>query len=48
MPLINRFEDIHGWQEARKLVKMNYTLTNSGAFAKDFGLRDKYNARWSL
>jgi four helix bundle protein len=41
MPLINRFEDIHGWQEARKLVKMNYTLTNSGAFAKDFGLRDQ-------
>ena len=41
MPLINRFEDIHGWQEARKLVKMVYTLTNSGAFAKGFGLRDQ-------
>ncbi len=41
MPLISRFEDIHGWQEARKLVKMIYTLTNSGTFAKDFGLRDQ-------
>ena len=41
MALITRFEDIHGWQEARKLVKMIYKLTNSGAFAKDFGLRDQ-------
>ncbi len=41
MPLINRFEDIHGWQEARRLVKMIYALTNSGPFVKDFGLRDQ-------
>ena len=41
MSLITRFEDIQGWQEARKLVKMIYTLTKSGAFAKDFGLRDQ-------
>lgn len=41
MALISRFEDIHGWQEARKLVKMIYVLTNSGAFVKDFGLRDQ-------
>lgn len=41
MSLISRFEDIQGWQEARKLVKMIYTLTNSGLFAKDFGLRDQ-------
>lgn len=34
-------EDILAWQEARKLVKMIYPLTNSGAFAKDFGLRDQ-------
>jgi four helix bundle protein len=39
--LITRFEDIQGWQEARKLVKMIYKLTNSGIFAKDFGLRDQ-------
>jgi len=41
MALITRFEDIEGWQEARKLVKMIYKLTNSGAFTKDFGLRDQ-------
>ena len=41
MALITRFEDIQGWQEARKLVKMIHKLTNSGNFAKDFGLRDQ-------
>jgi len=41
MALITRFEDILAWQEARKLVKMVYKLTNSGMFAKDFGLRDQ-------
>jgi four helix bundle protein len=41
MAIISRFEDIEGWQEARKLVKMVYKLTTVGAFAKDFGLRDQ-------
>jgi hypothetical protein len=41
MSLISRFEDIHAWQEARKLVKMIYVLTHLGQFAKDFGLRDQ-------
>jgi len=41
MAFVTRFEDIQGWQEARKLVKMVYKLTNSGIFAKDFGLRDQ-------
>lgn len=41
MALITRFEDIQAWQEARKSVKMIYTLTDSGSFAKDFGLRDQ-------
>jgi four helix bundle protein len=39
--MISRFEDIEGWQEARKLVKMIYALTNTGTFSKDFGLRDQ-------
>lgn len=39
--MITRFEDLQAWQEARKLVKMIYKLTNSGLFAKDFGLRDQ-------
>ena len=41
MAMISRFEDIQAWQEARLLVKMVYKLTGSGAFAKDFGLRDQ-------
>jgi four helix bundle protein len=41
MALITRFEDIQAWQEARKLVKLIYQLTNSGPLAKDFGLRDQ-------
>jgi four helix bundle protein len=41
MAFVTRFEDIQGRQEARKLVKMINKLTNSGVFAKDFGLRDQ-------
>ncbi len=41
MALIKKFEDIQGWQEARKLVKLVYNLTSDGAFAKDFGLCDQ-------
>lgn len=41
MAMISRFEDIEAWQEARKLVKLVYALTNTGPFAKDFGLRDQ-------
>lgn len=38
---IERFEDIHGWQEARKLVACIYQLTRTGPFSKDYGLRDQ-------
>ena len=36
---IERFEDIQGWQEARKLTKKVYELTNGFPFKKDLGLR---------
>ena len=39
--MIERFEDIQGWQEARKLVKMVYVLTAKDPFAKDFGMKDQ-------
>jgi len=32
---IERFEDIQGWQEARKLTKEIYNLTNRFPFKKD-------------
>ncbi len=41
MPLIKRFEDIHAWQEARKLTREIYQTTKVGVFARDFGLRDQ-------
>jgi four helix bundle protein len=41
MALIKRFEDIIGWQEARKLVKDIYQITGKGDFARDFGMRDQ-------
>jgi four helix bundle protein len=41
MPLIKRFEDIQAWQEARTLTRIIYSITQAGAFAKDFGLRDQ-------
>jgi four helix bundle protein len=41
MARIERFEDIHVWQKARVLVRCVYSVSNSGLFAKDFGLRDQ-------
>lgn len=38
---IRKFEDILGWQEARKLTQTVYQLSDEGAFAKDFALRDQ-------
>jgi four helix bundle protein len=41
MAKITRFEDIEGWQEARKLTSQIYASTASGPFSRDFGLRDQ-------
>ncbi|MFZ1754338.1 MAG: four helix bundle protein [Caldilineaceae bacterium] len=41
MALIERFEDIRGWQEARVLTRQIYGLTRTGLLSKDFGLRDQ-------
>ncbi len=41
MARIERFEDIQAWQKARVLVKDIYSVTKSGNFARDFGLRDQ-------
>jgi four helix bundle protein len=35
---IERFEDIQGWQEARKLTQQIYELTNAHQFKRDLGL----------
>lgn len=41
MGLIKRFEDLHAWQEARKLTAGIYQQTTTGTFSKDYGLRDQ-------
>jgi len=41
METIRRFEDLNAWKAGRALVNTIYDLTDSGAFAKDFGLRDQ-------
>lgn len=41
MAKIERFEDIDGWKKARALTNRVYAVTNTGAFARDFGLRDQ-------
>ena len=41
MATIHRFEEIEAWQTARELTKIVYALSNEGAFAKDYGLRDQ-------
>lgn len=41
MPTITRFEEIEAWQAARTLTRQIYQLSNQGAFARDFGLRDQ-------
>jgi len=41
MPTFNSFEEIESWQKARELTREVYTVSNQGAFTKDFGLRDQ-------
>ncbi|KAF0106468.1 MAG: hypothetical protein FD146_2559 [Anaerolineaceae bacterium] len=41
MPTITRFEEIEAWQTARELTKQIYSLTERGAFGRDFGLKDQ-------
>lgn len=41
MARIERFEEIEAWQTAREMTRLVYQLTNQGAFARDFGLRDQ-------
>lgn len=36
-----QFEQLVAWQKARTLTKRIYEVTQEGAFARDFGLRDQ-------
>lgn len=41
MPTFNTFEEILAWQKARQITQKIYLVSNSGDFARDFGLRDQ-------
>ena len=41
MSTFQTFEDIEAWQKARELTKRVYDVSDAGAFARDFGLRDQ-------
>jgi four helix bundle protein len=41
MSTFQNFEDIEAWQKARELTKRVYDISDAGAFARDFGLRDQ-------
>lgn len=41
MSTFKTFEEIEAWQKARLLVSEIYAMTNQGAFAKDYALRDQ-------
>lgn len=41
MATIQSFEDIEAWQNARELTGAVYACSGTGAFARDYGLRDQ-------
>jgi len=41
MQSATKFEDVIAWQKARAMTSAIYASTTTGAFAKDFGLRDQ-------
>ena len=41
MTSAKRFEDLEVWQKAKELTNLIYSLSSSGAFARDFSLQDQ-------
>lgn len=41
MTTAKRFEDPEVWQKAKELTNLIYSLSSSGSFSRDFGLRDQ-------
>jgi four helix bundle protein len=41
--MINKFEDLGVWQEARELCKEIYSLISEGEFSKDYALLNQIN-----
>ena len=41
MATFKKFEDIEAWKKGRELTKQIYRVSRTGAFARDFALRDQ-------
>jgi len=41
MATFKKFEEIECWKKARQLTRRIYEISDQGAFAKDFGLKDQ-------
>src|SRR5262249_40939057 len=41
MARVERFEDLEAWKRARVLTNKVYEVSNAGAFARDYALRDQ-------
>lgn len=41
MARFEKFEDIEAWKKARELAQAVYTVSSSGDFNRDFGLKDQ-------
>ena len=41
MSKVTRFEDLRCWMAARELVKMVYSISETGKLSKDFGTKDQ-------
>jgi four helix bundle protein len=41
MARVRRFEDLESWKRARVMTNKVYEVSNAGAFARDFALRDQ-------
>lgn len=41
MATFKKFEDIQAWQKARRLTTRIYSITTSGRFSQDYGLRNQ-------
>jgi len=41
MATFKTFEEIEAWKKARELTKRVYAVSGTGAFAKDFSLKDQ-------
>ena len=41
MGKVEKFEDLIAWQKARELTKLVYSVSGSGGFAQDWGLKDQ-------